>query len=472
MIINEPILIPIDWYSMFVFYWSVFVVSFIELTLFSAWVAFLSYFFPAQHTIDNNTVNWNRFGQYSLFIFLMCYFMQSYGQLIGLILVDYVERATIICLILQALFALMNGIFVDLERNDSWAIKIISSAISYKYVSYGILNSIYVVDRCDWNTEDSIIVQLFELDLNGVPRYAQYVFFNLAIIRLLTIAFMYMKFHNFDHQLMTRLFRKLNLSHSNDDEISTQMEPIKDEPIDADFLTVCNNNFQTRKISNASYVGSISNYSKRGKPIIGWRNLTLYESSSSVLDTGILRNAEGRKSILRNLNGEFRFGTLNALMGTSGAGKTSLLKVLNGRCKTRLCDETRFYLSNSVKIEPCFITQEVSGHLMSGLTARQMVIYAARIKNPKGNVDCETIADEVLSELELSDIKNTNVERCSGGERKRLAIALELTSQTHMPNLICIDEPTSGLDSNSAETVCYIQLMKSNLINQSYSLYR
>jgi ABC-2 type transport system ATP-binding protein len=58
----------------------------------------------------------------------------------------------------------------------------------------------------------------------------------------------------------------------------------------------------------------------------------------------------------------------------------------------------------------------------------------------------------LLTELMISDIANTYVEKCSGGEQKRLAIALELTSQIK-PNLICIDEPTSGLDSNAAEVV-------------------
>src|SRR5699024_12314818 len=50
--------------------------------------------------------------------------------------------------------------------------------------------------------------------------------------------------------------------------------------------------------------------------------------------------------------------------------------------------------------------------------------------------------------------RSSDLERCSGGERKRLALALELTS-LQMPNLICIDEPTSGLDSNSAEIVSF-----------------
>jgi len=69
-------------------------------------------------------------------------------------------------------------------------------------------------------------------------------------------------------------------------------------------------------------------------------------------------------------------------------------------------------------------------------------------------IDHEAIAVSLLSELDLASTEHTKVERCSGGERKRLALALELTSR-QMPNLVCIDEPTSGLDSNSAEIVSF-----------------
>ncbi|OTF83954.1 hypothetical protein BLA29_007247 [Euroglyphus maynei] len=60
------------------------------------------------------------------------------------------------------------------------------------------------------------------------------------------------------------------------------------------------------------------------------------------------------------------------------------------------------------------------------------------------------MAITMLNELDILYTANTLVTKCSGGERKRLALALELTS-IRMPNFICIDEPTSGLDSNSAE---------------------
>jgi len=49
------------------------------------------------------------------------------------------------------------------------------------------------------------------------------------------------------------------------------------------------------------------------------------------------------------------------------------------------------------------------------------------------------------------------VDNCSGGERKRLSVGLELVDQ-NMPNIPCIDEPTSGLDSNAADVVVKVRV--------------
>lgn len=92
-----------------------------------------------------------------------------------------------------------------------------------------------------------------------------------------------------------------------------------------------------------------------------------------------------------------------------------------------------------------------------------MLMYASRLKNAelesgsirkKGViVDHEAVAMQWLEEFALLEAANTRVEACSGGEKKRLAVAQELTALANLPNLVCIDEPTSGLDSNSSEVV-------------------
>ena len=176
------------------------------------------------------------------------------------------------------------------------------------------------------------------------------------------------------------------------------------------------------------------------KLAIGWINLTFS------VNTFFMKE----KVILNSINGYVNFGSLNALMGPSGAGKTTLLKCLNGRKKSGLAESSRIYLNSNEKIRSCFVGQHESEHLILGLTAKQNLIYASKLKNSQQNVDLdhEKIAMDLLSDLKMSGIADNKVEDCSGGEQKRLCIALEMT-QYIKPNILCIDEPTTGLDSNS-----------------------
>ena len=158
------------------------------------------------------------------------------------------------------------------------------------------------------------------------------------------------------------------------------------------------------------------------------------------------------KPILNDINGSIDLGTITALMGPSGAGKSTLLKCINGRQISGIDGNTDIYLNSGLSIRSCFIVQDVKEHFLDGLTALQSLTYASKIKNMTINCDHKRIAQNLLQELGISRIGNTSVVDCSGGEQKRLAIALELTSR-RKPNLLCIDEPTSGLDSFAAEEV-------------------
>ena len=139
-------------------------------------------------------------------------------------------------------------------------------------------------------------------------------------------------------------------------------------------------------------------------------------------------------------------------MGCSGSGKTSLLKCINGLYFDYLTDETNIFLNKNSRIKTCFITQEVKDHILTGLTAGQAMTYASKLKNTKKTFNHKENVKNIMEELLIRNVFDTNVEKCSGGEQKRLIIAMELTSIIK-PNLICIDEPTSGLDSKAAEVV-------------------
>ncbi|CAG2170790.1 unnamed protein product, partial [Oppiella nova] len=157
--------------------------------------------------------------------------------------------------------------------------------------------------------------------------------------------------------------------------------------------------------------------------------------------------------ILDNICGKFYNNSLNALMGPSGAGKTTLLKCLNGQSMSGLSDESRICVKSG-GFRTCFIQQDVCQHLLRGLTVRQTLVYASRLKNSRisAHLDHRMIASELMSSLVISDTADNRVETCSGGERKRIVIACELTAHIK-PKMLCIDEPTSGLDSSAALVV-------------------
>ena len=165
----------------------------------------------------------------------------------------------------------------------------------------------------------------------------------------------------------------------------------------------------------------------------------------------------GKKTtILDNLCGFAEFGALTAIMGPSGVGLTSLLKCLNGLNDSKLSPESKIRLNSSVKIRSAFIGHNEQDFLIMGLTAKQNMIYASKLKNSNiGNdFDHERNVHQIMADLLITDIMNTKAADCSGGEQRRLAFALELTA-IDKPNIIFWDEPITGLDSNVAEVVSH-----------------
>lgn len=144
--------------------------------------------------------------------------------------------------------------------------------------------------------------------------------------------------------------------------------------------------------------------------------------------------------------------SLLAIMGPSGCGKSTLLKTLNGDTPSSSGKVYLFNLElianyNYLKTQIGYVPQDDIIH--KELRVFECLYYTAklRLKN-LSNKEIHQKIDSILKELNIFEIKNNIVSEISGGQRKRVSIAVELLTD---PLLLFLDEPTSPLDPQTVE---------------------
>ncbi|XP_075168690.1 ATP-binding cassette sub-family G member 4-like [Haematobia irritans] len=165
------------------------------------------------------------------------------------------------------------------------------------------------------------------------------------------------------------------------------------------------------------------------------------------------------KIILNSVSGEFQAGDLSAIIGPSGSGKSTLINLLAGyrihKTSGRIDVNDRPQDMTKLKEISRYIFQD--DFISSNFTIMETMRYASKFKLNKcfDTAKREKIINEYLDAFLLTDKSNTMISNISGGERKRLCVALELLNN---PPVLFLDEPTTGLDEFSA-TQC-VKLLK------------
>ncbi|MFE4258523.1 FHA domain-containing protein [Streptomyces sp. NPDC056883] len=175
------------------------------------------------------------------------------------------------------------------------------------------------------------------------------------------------------------------------------------------------------------------------------------------LDVQDLRVAvdNGRKILLDGVSFPVGATTLLAVVGPSGAGKSTLLGALTGLRPadhgTVLYDGRDLYRDYAeLRSRIGLVPQDDILHAQ--LTVRRALAYAAELRFPQDTAKAEREArvDEVIGELGLQQRADQPIHSLSGGQRKRVSVALELLTK---PSLLFLDEPTSGLDPGMDRSV-------------------
>lgn len=166
------------------------------------------------------------------------------------------------------------------------------------------------------------------------------------------------------------------------------------------------------------------------------------------------------KDILKDVSGIMNPG-MNAIMGPTGSGKTSLLDVIAGRKDPKGLKSGQVLVDNTIvtsDLRLCSAYVVQNDILMGTLTVRENLAFSANLRlslKEYSSSDKEMRVNSVIQELGLKDCADTKIgtmflRGVSGGEKKRCSIGMELITS---PSLLFLDEPTTGLDANTANSI-------------------
>jgi ABC-2 type transport system ATP-binding protein len=153
-----------------------------------------------------------------------------------------------------------------------------------------------------------------------------------------------------------------------------------------------------------------------------------------------LRRTYGELEAVRDVSFEVARGEVFCLLGPNGAGKTTIVEILEGY-RTRTAGDVRV-----LGIDPATGSREL--HERVGIVLQQCGVQndlsVAELLEMYGRYHVrQRPVDEVIELVELGEKRNTRAKKLSGGQRRRLDLALALVGD---PELIFLDEPTTGFD--------------------------
>jgi ABC-type multidrug transport system ATPase subunit len=158
--------------------------------------------------------------------------------------------------------------------------------------------------------------------------------------------------------------------------------------------------------------------------------------------------------LVNTVSAVYPLGHFGAILGPSGCGKTTLLKMIAGIAPGDEFGELTWMGKNLAEddfhaSEIAYVPQFSIAH--EELTARECVEFSLTLRTNLGeNCRAENVIERLLAEVGMSEFSDRRVSTLSGGQRRRLALAMELTSK---PEILLCDEVTSGLDPEAEREI-------------------
>ncbi|MBN3555815.1 ATP-binding cassette domain-containing protein [Fictibacillus nanhaiensis] len=156
-----------------------------------------------------------------------------------------------------------------------------------------------------------------------------------------------------------------------------------------------------------------------------------------------LKKSFNEKEVLKGVDFEVQRGEIFALLGSNGAGKTTVVNILSTLMKAD--DGEALICGIDVDRQPDGVRQSISltgqfAALDGMLTGRENLMMIAKLR---GVHNPAQVADRLLARFSLTEAANKRADQYSGGMKRRLDIAMSLIGT---PEVIFLDEPTTGLD--------------------------
>ncbi len=165
--------------------------------------------------------------------------------------------------------------------------------------------------------------------------------------------------------------------------------------------------------------------------------------------------------ILQGINMEIQRGEFVGILGGSGQGKSTLLNALCGVNPASSGEVliSGIPLTSREQVNAAgvgFVPQDDIVHLE--LTVTEAITYSARLRLNLPTAQIDALVDRVIERLSLKEHRGKRISRLSGGQRKRVSVAIELLAK---PSVLFLDEPSSGLDpATEADLMALLQSLR------------